>query len=451
MSIPDKDYSNTIIYKITCKDPSIQDVYVGHTVNFVQRKKAHRRTCMNSKYPNHNCKVYKVMRNNGGWDNWNMDIVAFYKCNDLNEARQKEQEHFVALNATMNSVEPFPSKPVNRIIHVNPLTVNNPTYNENIQISNNPRILNCEPCNFVTTCKSDYERHVLTQKHLDGGRNDLTPIKLSNDYSCPRCQKKFKFLSSLYRHTDCNTPEPSICSAASMTEPVATIPDVTVPAIPTPPQLPAIPTPPQLPAITGQSLQEVTMNCATAMMSFFQQNNEFNYKMMEFCLHHSRMRNTPPTTNTPFNINRFLNEQCKDAMNMTDFVNSIQLTMTDLENIGRLGYAKGMSNILIDNLQKTDLYKRPVHCSDAKRETLYVKDNNEWERDGPDHPKMANAIRVLEEKNDALIEEWANQHPNCINDHTRENKQYLKIRNAITLGNITKVIHRVAKTIVIEK
>jgi hypothetical protein len=236
-----------------------------------------------------------------------------------------------------------------------------------------------------------------------------------------------------------------------MTEPVATIPDVTVPAIPTPPQLPAIPTPPQLPAITGQSLQEVTMNCATAMMSFFQQNNEFNYKMMEFCLHHSRMRNTTTPANTPFNMNRFLNEQCKDAMNMKDFVNSIQLTLTDLENIGRLGYAKGMSNILIDNLQKMDVYKRPVHCSDAKRKTLYVKDNNEWERDGPRHPKMANAIRVLEEKNDALIEEWANQHPNCINDGTRENKQYLKIRNAITLGNITKVIHRVAKTIVIEK
>ena len=160
--------------------------------------------------------------------------------------------------------------------------------------------------------------------------------------------------------------------------------------------------------------------------------------------------NTPPT-NTPFNINRVLNEQCKDAMNMTDFVNSIQLTLTDLENVGRLGYVKGMSNILIDNLQKMDVYKRPVHCSDAKRETLYVKDNNEWERDGPRHPKMANAVRMLEEKNDALIEEWANQHPNCMNDNTRDNKQYLKIRNAITLGSIANVICRVAKTIVIEK
>jgi hypothetical protein len=164
-------------------------------------------------------------------------------------------------------------------------------------------------------------------------------------------------------------------------------------------------------------------------------------------------QNTIPTTptNHPFNMNLFLNEQCKDAMNMTDFVNSIQLNLTDLENVGRLGYAKGMSNILIDNLQKLDVYKRPVHCSDVKRETLYVKDNNEWVRDGPRHPKMANAVRALEEKNDALIEEWANQHPNCMNDGTRENKQYLKIRNAITLGSIAKVICRVSKTIVIEK
>jgi hypothetical protein len=193
-------------------------------------------------------------------------------------------------------------------------------------------------------------------------------------------------------------------------------------------------------------------NLMNMMTMLFQQNTELHSKMMEMYKNGgtSNSQTTPPT-NHPFNMNRFLNEQCKDAMNMTDFVNSIQLNMTDLENIGRLGYVKGMSNILIDNLQKTDLYKRPVHCSDAKRDTLYVKDNNEWERDGPDHPKMTNAIRALEEKNEALIEEWANQHPNCINDNTRENKQYLKIRNAITLGNIAKVIHRVSKTIAIDK
>ena len=453
MSIPDKDYSNTIIYKITCKDPSIQDVYVGHTVNFVQRKKAHRRTCMNSKYPNHNCKVYKVMRNNGGWDNWNMDIVAFYKCNDLDEARQKEQEHFVALNATMNSIEPFPSKHVNRVIRVNPLTVNNPTYNENLLIStfnqSNCRY-KCENCYFITRNKKDYNRHMLSRKHLDlnpktseDGDGDVInmptkPIKPTH-YQCQYCNKRFKSRTTIYQHkSKCQLIQQKKQQQESETNYIVDSSSIT-----------SSPTHPHNPVDGIVSSGENMIINQESFMTLLKNNQEMMNNILRIL---SEKQNTTNTTaNTPFNMNRFLNEQCKDAMNMADFVNSIQLTMTDLENIGRLGYAKGMSNILIDNLQKMDVYKRPVHCSDAKRDTLYVKDNNEWERDGPDHPKMANAVRVLEEKNDALIEEWANQHPNSINDGTRENKQYLKIRNAITLGNITKVIHRVAKTIVIEK
>ena len=453
MSIPDKDYSNTIIYKITCKDPSIQDVYVGHTVNFVQRKKAHRRACMNSKYPNHNCKVYKVMRNNGGWDNWNMDIVAFYKCNDLDEARQKEQEHFVALNATMNSVEPFPSKHVNRIIHVNPLTVNNPTYNENLLIStfnqSNCRY-KCENCYFITSNKKDYRRHMLSRKHLDlnpetsedtdypATNTPSIPIKPTH-YQCQYCNKRFKSRTTIYQHkAKCQLIQQKKQQQESETNYIVDSSSIT-----------SSPTHPHNPVDGIVSSGENMIINQESFMTLLKNNQEMMNNILRILS--EKQNTTNNTANTPFNMNRFLNEQCKDAMNMTDFVNSIQLTLTDLENVGRLGYAKGMSNILIDNLQKTDLYKRPVHCSDAKRETLYVKDNNEWERDGPDHPKMANAIRVLEEKNDALIEEWANQHPNCINDHTRDNKQYLKIRNAITLGNIAKVIHRVAKTIVIEK
>jgi len=442
MSNPDIDYSNTIIYKITCKDPNIHDVYVGHTVNFVQRKKAHRRASINSSSPSHNCKVYKVIRNNGGWNNWSMDIVAFYKCKDLSEARQKEQEHFVALNATLNSIEPFPSKPVNRVNRVKrvipvkrvrPVRVNKSTYNQNIQTSNrHSKIFNCEPCKFVTTCKRDYERHILTEKHLGGGSLANQIIKTSEGYECYCCHNIFKSRTSTYKHiSKCSTSSPPPAPSAS------------IPSGTTEPQI----------------SDDMAKNLMNTMTMLFQQNTELHSKIMEMCKNggmsnsHNTNTNTNPTTptTTPFNMNRFLNEQCKDAMNMTDFVNSIQLNLTDLENVGRLGYVKGMSNILIDNLQNLDVYKRPVHCSDVKRETLYVKDNNEWARDGPRHPKMANAVRALEEKNDALIEEWANQHPNCMNDGTRENKQYLKIRNAITLGSIAKVICRVSKTIVIEK
>jgi len=102
------DYSNTIIYKITCKNPLVTDLYVGHTTNFVQRKHAHKQGCKNEKSSNYNCKLYKAIRANGGWDNWVMEIVAFFKCNDHYEARIKEQEYFTSLNATLNSLEPLP-------------------------------------------------------------------------------------------------------------------------------------------------------------------------------------------------------------------------------------------------------------------------------------------------------------------------------------------------------
>ena len=165
--------------------------------------------------------------------------------------------------------------------------------------------------------------------------------------------------------------------------------------------------------------------------------------------------NTNNSHNNTFNMNMFLNEKCKDAMNMKEFVNSIELNMTDLENVGRLGYVEGMSNIFIDNLQKTDVSKRPVHCSDIKRETLYVKENNEWQRDGPKHEKMTNAILAVEQKNVVLVNEWAKANPRCMDSSTRENDKYFRLSRIVTDGekdgNIDKVIRKVAKKVTIEK
>ena len=165
--------------------------------------------------------------------------------------------------------------------------------------------------------------------------------------------------------------------------------------------------------------------------------------------------NTINNNNQQYSMNFFLNEKCKDAMNMKDFVDSIQLNMTDMENVERFGYVQGMSNILINNLEKTDVYKRPVHCSDVKRETLYVKDDNKWERDGPEHPKMMNAVLAVEHKNVVLVNEWAKANPRCMNSSTRENERYMKLSKAVTdgdkEGNIAKVIKKVAKKVAIEK
>jgi hypothetical protein len=170
---------------------------------------------------------------------------------------------------------------------------------------------------------------------------------------------------------------------------------------------------------------------------------------------HNTINANSNNTNNTFNMNLFLNEKCKDAMNMKDFVNSIQLNMNDMENVERLGYVEGMSNILIDNLQKTDVYKRPVHCSDVKRETLYVKDNDKWERDAPNHPKMVNAVLAVEQKNVAMVGEWAKANPKCMNSSSKENEKYFKLSKAATDGekdgNIAKVIRKVAKKVAIDK
>jgi hypothetical protein len=176
------DYSNTIIYKKTRKDQNINDVYVGHTTNFVQRKHAHKNCCYNEK--TNDCKLYQAIRNNGGWNNWNMEIVNFFNCKDHYEARKKEQEYFELLNATLNSIEPMPKpkfKP-EPIAKPKPPVVNDKT-SENI-----PNKYSCEVCNFITSRNQDYEMHLVTAKHkrnfLETNQNLNIP---SVGFHCNEC------------------------------------------------------------------------------------------------------------------------------------------------------------------------------------------------------------------------------------------------------------------------
>ena len=186
------DYSNTIIYKITCRDTGVKDVYVGHTTNFVQRKHAHKQSCINSKSPNHNCKLYKIMRENGGWTNWAMEIVHFFNCNDHYEARIKEQEYFVLLKATLNSIEPMPKpKPTIK------------TLPNVIEMPENASKYHCKTCDFITCKNSNYIKHFSTAKHqkrmLSTNINILMPENAAQ-FICNKCNKCYKERSGLWRH-----------------------------------------------------------------------------------------------------------------------------------------------------------------------------------------------------------------------------------------------------------
>jgi hypothetical protein len=160
------------------------------------------------------------------------------------------------------------------------------------------------------------------------------------------------------------------------------------------------------------------------------------------------------SNNKTFNLHFFLNEECKDAMNMSEFINTIQLKLSDLENIGKLGYIEGMSNIIIKQLNNTELNKRPVHCSDAKRETLYVKDEDKWEKEGPENKKMIKAVRGVDKKNYQMLNAWKTTYPKCLDSKSKQNDEYMILMSKVMDGdaeNVNKVIKKVAKEVIIDK
>jgi len=218
------DYSNTIFYKIYCKDPNINDIYIGHTTDFIKRKRTHKQSCINPKSTNYKCKLYNVIRDNMGWDNWKMDIIAFHNCNDLHSAKKQEQYYFEKYNATLNSIEPLPqqkriSKQSENKIRREPLYCKtcNVYFNtrklqeqhnkrpkhikllqssgDNLLETNNEIIAKfvCEKCNFNCNKNSLFQRHLMTNKHITTCNN------IDNSLIC-QCGKKYSCRQNLHRH-----------------------------------------------------------------------------------------------------------------------------------------------------------------------------------------------------------------------------------------------------------
>jgi hypothetical protein len=182
------DYSNTVFYKIYCKDTNIDDVYIGHTINFVQRKQAHKTACNKSSDPSHNFKVYKFIREQGGWDNWNMDMIGFKNCKDRTQACIIEQEYFESHKASLNSVLPYKT-PTERL----PVIVK-----EKLN-------LYCEVCKIDCNCRNSFEKHKSTKKHqrLENVQNNTdipTSRESSFKFHCELCDFKCGKRSNYQAH-----------------------------------------------------------------------------------------------------------------------------------------------------------------------------------------------------------------------------------------------------------
>ena len=298
----------------------------------------------------------------------------------------------------------------------------------------------CKNCHYNTNRTSSYSKHLLTAKHkkhdvLTSFNNSLTENISEN--KCINCGKEYKSRVGLwYHHKKCKDPvsnDETILIDTSMNE-MKVLTELVLEVIK-----------------NNTELQKQNQDLQQKMFELYNNNNNNNNINNNNTIINTNSHNI---NNKTFNLQVFLNEECKDAMNMSEFINSIQVKLSDLENIGNQGYIEGVTNIIINHLNNTEMYKRPVHCSDAKRETLYVKEENKWEKEGPDNKKMKRAVLGLEKKNFLMLNQWKEKYPKCLDSESTQSDTYMKMISKLMNGdeeNINKVIKRVAKEVVIVK
>ena len=294
----------------------------------------------------------------------------------------------------------------------------------------------CKSCEYSCSKQSEFNKHIVTAKHkmIVNGSKKISKISKTNnnEYECV-CGKTYKYDSGYYRHKKvCRSTNIQVDSNTHVKEHV----------------------------------DDSANNTMTTMMELIRQNQEFKELIVEQNKHLLELSQKPTTTNNTinnnnqkFNLNFFLNEQCKDAINMSEFIESMQLDMEDLTETGRLGYVGGISRILVNKLQELDVYKRPLHCTDVKRETLYIRNNDEWSKENNTKDTLKGLVDKVSNKNCKNIKKWTDEHPEYQVFDSPENMDYVQLTQAILggMGELEtrqfkdKIIRSVIKEVMINK
>ena len=299
---------------------------------------------------------------------------------------------------------------------------------------NAPRF-RCISCDYSTSHKSHYDKHIATQKHISvtNTYNTLQKVPESavNFYTC-LCGKKYTHRQSLHTHKKtCKVIEKNSEETPKSTEENITI---------------------EISEKKPDNTQQMNENF---IIEFIKQNQEFQKQFLEAIKSNI---GTHTNSHNKFNLNVFLNETCKDACNITDFVSGIKLGFKDFESFGSGGYVNSISNIFIRELQDLDVTKRPIHCSDLKREVIHVKDNDAWVKD-EEKKHMKRAIKLIEHKNIKMVPDWLKANPKADDITTKKHEEYMKIldnsmgemKDEDNERNYEKIIKNVSKKILIEK
>ena len=282
----------------------------------------------------------------------------------------------------------------------------------------------CKICDYETSKKSSYDKHLLTGKHsvsLTGDIGDATcDIKVAKSclLICEKCNKSYNSRNGLWKHKkNCKI-----------------------------------------------NIND-TDNNTELVKYLMKENSELKNMILDICKNSKpseqnqiNSNNTVNSHNKTFNLNVFLNETCKDAMNIMEFVDSLKIQLSDLENVGKLGYVQGISKIIVSNLNSLDENKRPVHCTDSKREVLYVKDEDKWEKENEDNSKMRKVIKHVTHKNSKLLKEFKTKYPGCEKSESKYSNQYDKLIIEAMGGKgdndaekENKIIRNIAKNVIIDK
>ena len=294
------------------------------------------------------------------------------------------------------------------------------------KVPNNSNFFSCEICNYNTSRKSQFDRHLMTAKHKNNEKYNHLELKSSDfsnnvcNFSCI-CGKMYPYRSSLYNHKKkCifiknNNENNLILNVKENND-------------------------------TNEDLKNLVCKLIKEnneiKNSIMKENNELRAQVNE--LIPKVGNNNTINNNQKLNINIFLNEQCKDALNMNDFIKSIEISLEQLDYTKKNGLALGLSNAIVENMNKLSLYERPMHCTDIKRETLYIKEENKWTKD-ENKEKIKNAIKKASGKNYNALQNWKSNNPDFINDHLKQ-EDFTNIIS--TIGKLSEEIdNRIIKSL----
>ena len=302
----------------------------------------------------------------------------------------------------------------------------------------------CELCDYKCSKQSVFNKHLTTRKHINNNDNNAKMSqKCPTLYECEFCSKVFKDRAGLWRHNKkCNEDTQKLLEPPERNTDSAMIIELLK---------------------QNQEFKQLMIDQSNQIQQQQAENQELQKQLIEAVKtggqHIENQNITNNNNNQKFNLNFFLNEQCKDAINMSEFIENMELNLEDLTETCRLGYVGGISRILINKLQELDIYKRPLHCTDMKRETLYIKENDEWSKENNSKDKMSSLIGKVANKNCRNIPKWTEEHPGYQVFDSPDNMEYMNMTQAV-LGGFgeeenkqfkDKIIRGVIKEVMVNK